>query len=76
MIDLTTIEVFIGIGIIGIIFTLCILVLWNYVYTNGRREKLFEKELIEISIRNAKLKDLLDRKDREIEKLRGEEKCQ
>ena len=72
MIDLTTIEVFIGIGIIGIILTLCILVLWNYVYTNGRREKLFEKELIEISIRNAKLKDLLEKKNEEIEKLRAD----
>lgn len=66
--DLTTIEVSIG---IGIILTLYLLVLWNYVRTNKKKEELYIKEIMQLSIEGAKTRDLLEKKDEEIVELKG-----
>ena len=64
MIDLTTIEVSIG---IGVILTLYLLVLWYYVRANKKKEELYIKEIMELSIEIAKTRDLLKEKEKEIE---------
>jgi len=71
MIDLTTIKVSVG---IGIVLTLYLLVLWYYVRINRKKEDLYIKEMMELSIEIAKVKDLLKKKNEEIENLRAVEK--
>lgn len=69
MMDLTTsvsIEIVIG---TGIILTLYLIVLWWYVHKNRKIKEDFVKEIVELSIGMAKLRDLLEQKDKEIEKL-------
>ena len=60
MIDLTII---LGVGIVLTLYLL-------YVHANRKKEELFVKELVELSIEMAKKRELIRQKDVEIEELR------
>ena len=64
MIDLTII---LGVGVVLVLY---LLVLWYYVYTNREKEKIFAKELVELSVEMSKLRNLIKEKDKEIEELK------